>query len=232
MTPDKERKRLAWLVRLHFGYLVAVPLLGMVSWWFLGRSQLPAMIISGFAAIAAYYAILAEGYHLTAHFPSALWAVFSSPAMLVVSSLLGGGFWYFYLDAAFIEVGGMCVGLIAGVTGQIKYKDYFPVVVLYLFMGAFLVFWGLGIYRAHSVFPWYDNIWLVMAFGNEAYGYSRMFVAGRTSLEFGHGRAAREAGARLLPTPLKDDGTGLLMAFGVLIVLSPFVFGLLNYLLK
>lgn len=234
MSPDSQRKLLAFLVRLHFGYLVAVPLLGLVSWWFIGRSALPWMIATGFAAIAAYYALQAERYHLTTHLPSALWVVFSSPLLLVVSSLLGGGFWIFYLDAAFVEIGGMCVGIIAGATVMgIKEKELFSPVVLYIFMGGFLVFWGVGVFHVHKNFEWSDNVWFAAALANEIYIYSRMFLSGDVTLEYGHGQAARRAGADLLPGPFKDDsGTSLLMAFGVLIVLSPFIVGLLSYLFK
>ena len=233
LTPDRKSKLLHRLVWLHFAYLVAIPLIGTVSWWFLNRPMLPWMIGTGFAAIAAYYAIHAEGYHLTTHLPSALWVVFSSPLMLIISSLLGGGFWYFYVDAAYVEVGGLCAGLVVAVTGEIKRKNFFSPVVLYIFMGGFLIFWGWNVYQVHKKFEWYDNIWLVLAFLNESYGYIRMFGSGGTDLEYGHGRAARAAGATLLPGPFKDDqGTSLLMAFGALVVLSPFVVGLLNYLLK
>src|SRR5215213_2709393 len=126
MSPDNERKLLASLVRFHFAYLIAVPLLGIISRWFLQRSLIGWMIASGFAAIAAYYSLQAERYHLTAHLPSALWVVFSSPLLLIVSSLLGGGFWYFYLDASYVEVGGMCAGIIAGATVKgLKEREYF-----------------------------------------------------------------------------------------------------------
>jgi hypothetical protein len=119
------------------------------------------------------------------------------------------------------------------VTGEIKRKNYFSPVVLYIFMGGFLIFWGWNVYVVHKKFEWYDNIWLVLAFVNESYGYIRMFTSGSTTLEYGHGRAARAAGAGLLPSPVKsDDGTALLMAFGALVVLSPFVVGLLNYFFK
>jgi hypothetical protein len=235
MSPDKERKLLVRLVRFHFAYLVAVPLLGIISWWFLRRPALPWMIASGFAAIAAYYSLQAERYHLTTHLPSALWVVFSSPLLLVISSLLGGGFWYFYLDAAFVEIGGMCAGIIAGATVKAtKERDgYFYAGVLYLFMGIFLLVWGWGVFWLHKRFEWYDNVWLVAALANEIYIYSRMFISGELDLEYGHGRAARKAGADLLPGPFKEDsGSSLIAAFGVLIVLSPFIVGLLNYLFK
>lgn len=234
MSPDKERQLLVSLVRFHFAYLVAVPLLGIISWWFLNRPALPWMIASGFAAIAAYYSLQAERYHLTTHLPSALWVVLSSPLLLLISSLLGGGFWYFYADAAFVEVGGMCAGIIAGATVKgIREREFFYMGVLYLFMGLFLAVWGWGLFKLHKNFPWHDNIWLVAALANEIYIYSRMFVSGEIDLEYGHGQAARRAGADLLPGPFKaDDGVSLLMAFGVLIVLSPFIVGLLNYLLK
>ena len=233
MSPDRERKLLALLVRFHFAYLVAVPLLGIVSWWFLGRWVVGWMIASGFAAIAAYYALQAERYQLTAHLPSALWVVFSSPLMLVISSLLGGGFWYFYLDAAFIEVGGMCAGIIAGATVKgLKEQEYFYMGVLYVFMGLFLAVWGWGLVQLHRNFHWYDNIWLVAALLNEIYIYSRMFISGDLDVEYGHGRAAQKAGAGLLPGPIKDDGSSLIAAFAVLVVLSPFILGLLHYLFR
>jgi hypothetical protein len=233
MSPDTERKLLGHLVRFHFAYLIAVPLLGLISWWFLWRYALGGMIAAGFAAIAAYYALQAERYQLTAHLPSALWVVFSSPLLLVISSLLGGGFWYFYLDAAYIEVGGMCAGIIAGATVKgLKEKEYFYMGVLYIFMGLFLVVWGWGIVKLHRGFKWYDNIWLVFALANEIYIYSRMFISGDLDVEYGHGRAARKAGAGLLPGPVKDDGSSIIAAFAVLVVLSPFILGLLYYLSK
>jgi hypothetical protein len=233
MSPDKERKLLAFLVRFHFAYLVVVPLLGIISWWFLERRLLGWMIASGFAAIAAYYALQAERYHLTAHLPSALWVVFSSPLLLLISSLLGGGFWYFYLDAAFVEVGGMCAGIVAGATVKgLKEREYFYMGVLYVFMGGFLLVWGWGLSKLHRNFDWYDNIWLVAALVNEIYIYSRMFIAGELDLEYGHGRAARSVGADVLPGPIKDDGFSLILAFAILVILSPFVLGLLNYLFK
>ena len=228
----QRRKLLAYLVRAHFAYLVAVPLLGIVSWWFLRRPLLPLMLFAGFAAIAAYYALLAERYHLTTHLPSALWVVFSSPALLLVASLAGGGFWYFYLDAAFVEVGGMCAGIVAGATVKgLKEREYFFMGVLYLFMGGFLAVWGWGVFAMHRAFAWHENVWLVAALANEAYIYGRMFISGELDLEYGHGRAARRARADLLPGPFRDDqGSSLVAAFGVLVVLSPFVIGLLNYL--
>lgn len=233
MSPDQERKLLTLLVRFHFAYLIAVPLLGLVSWWFLRRSALGWMIASGFAAIAAYYALQAERYQLTAHLPSALWVVFSSPLLLLISSILGGGFWYFYLDAAYIEVGGMCAGIIAGATVKgLKEREYFNMGVLYIFMGLFLAVWGLSLFRLHRGFPWYDNIWLVIALCNEIYIYSRMFISGDLDVEYGHGRAARRAGAQLLPGPVKDDGSAIIAAFAVLIVLSPFILGILHYFFK
>jgi hypothetical protein len=233
MSPDKERKLLAHLVRFHFAYLIVVPFLGIVSWWFLRRPAIAGMIAAGFAAIAAYYSLQAERYHLTAHLPSALWVVFSSPLLLIISSLLGGGFWFFYLDAAFIEVGGMCAGIIAGATLKgLKEREYFLMGVLHLFMGLFLAVWGWGLWKLHGNFHWYDNIWLVFALLNEIYIYSRMFVSGEIDLEYGQGRAARRAGADLLPSPVKDDGTLLIGIFAVLVVLSPFILGILNYLFK
>ncbi|HEX8922972.1 MAG TPA: hypothetical protein VF766_15970 [Pyrinomonadaceae bacterium] len=233
MSPDKERKLLVSLVRFHFAYLVAVPLLGIISWWFLARPLVGWMIASGFAAIAAYYSLQAERYQLTAHLPSALWVVFSSPLLLLVSSLLGGGFWYFYLDAAYVEVGGMCAGIIAGATVKgLKEREYFYMGVLYTFMGGFLLAWGWGLAKLHRNFAWYDNIWLILALANEIYIYSRMFISGELDLEYGHGRAAQRAGADLLPAPFKDDGAWLIGMFAILVVLSPFVLGLLNYLFK
>lgn len=232
MSPDGQRKLLTALVRIHFAYLVAVPLVGIVSWWFLQRPALPLMLFSGFAAVAAYYSLQAERYHLTTHLPSALWVVFSSPLLLVVSSLSGGGVWYFYLDAAFVEVGGMCAGIVAGATVKgIKEREYFYMGVLYLFMGGFLVVWGRGVLLLHRNFDWHDNVWLVAALANEIYIYSRMFLSVEIDLEYGHGRGARRAGADLLPGPFRQDqGFSLLIAFAVLVVLSPFVIGLLNYL--
>jgi hypothetical protein len=233
MHPDKERKLLALLVRFHFAYLVAVPLLGLLSWWFLDRPKLGWMIASGFAAIAAYYALQSERYSLTTHLPSALWVVFSSPLLLLIASLLGGGFWYFYLDAAFIEIGGLCAGIVVGATVKgIREREYFNMGVLYTFMGGFLLVWGWGLYRLHRGFPWYDNIWLLAAVANGAYIYSRMFISGDLEVEYGHGRAAREAGAGLMPGPIKDDGFSLILVFAILVILSPFALGLLNYFFK
>lgn len=234
MSPDSKRKLLTYLVRLHFAYLVMVPLLGIISWWFIRRGALALMIISGFAAIAAYYSLQAERYHLTTHLPSALWVVFSNPLLLLVSSLLGGGFWYFYLEAAYVEVGGMCAGIIAGATLKgIKEREYFYPAVLYIFMGGFLLVWGHGLFRLHRTFEWYDNIWLAAALVNEIYSYSRMFISGEIYLEYGHGRAARARGAGLLPGPFKaDEGFSLILAFAILIVLSPLVLGLLSYFFK
>jgi hypothetical protein len=160
--------------------------------------------------------------------------VFSSPLLLLIASLAGGGFWYFYLDAAFVEVGGMCAGIVAGATVKgLKEKEYFFMGVLYLFMGGFLAVWGWGVFQAHRNFDWHDNLWLIAALVNEIYIYSRMFVSGELDLEFGHGRAARRAGADLLSGPFKDDqGFSLILIFAVLVVLSPFIFGLLNYVFK
>ncbi len=234
IPPDRKRKLLASLVRIHFAYLVTVPLLGLVGWWFVRREFLPVMLICGFAAIAAYYSLQAERYHLTTHLPSALWVVFSSPLLLVVSSLMGGGFWYFYVEAAFVEVGGMCAGIIAGATVKgLKEREYFFPVVLYIFMGGFLLAWGWGVFQVHRGFGWYDNLWLVAALVNEVYGYGLMFASGDIDLEYGHGRAARRSGAELLPGPLREDaGATLIGAFAVLVVLSPFIIGLLNYFFK
>jgi hypothetical protein len=48
-----------------------------------------------------------------------------------------------------------------------------------------------------------------------------------------HGRRARRSGAGLLPGPLREDaGAALIGAFAVLVVLSPFLLGLLNYFFK
>ena len=234
LTGDRRRRLLRYLTGLHFAYLVAVPLLGIISWWFLDRRWLALMTFSGFAAIAAYYALQAERYHLTTHLPSALWVVFSSPLMLFIASLTGGGFWQFYLDAAFVEIGGMCAGILAGATVKgIKEKEVFSPVVLYIFMGGFLAVWGWGVFRVHRDFDWHDNAWLVAALLNEIYIYTRMFVSGDITLEYGHGRAAQRAGAELLEGPFRvDDGFSLLLAFGILIVLSPFIIGLLTYLFK
>jgi hypothetical protein len=100
-------------------------------------------------------------------------------------------------------------------------------------MGGFLLFWGWGVFNLHRSFPWYDNIWLVFALFNEVYIYSRMFISGELDLEYGHGRAARRAGADLLEGPFRqDDGASLIAAFAILIVLSPFILGLLSYLFK
>jgi hypothetical protein len=234
MSPDNRRKLLSYLVRVHFAYLVAVPVLGIISWWFLRRGSMPLMIFSGFAAIAAYYSLLAERYYLTTHLPSALWVVFSSPLLLLIASLAGGGFWYFYLDAAFVEVGGMCAGIVAGATVKgLKEKEYFFMGVLYLFMGGFLAVWGWGVFREHKIFDWYDNMWVIAALANETYIYSRMFISSELDLQFGHGRAARRAGAGLLSGPFRDDqGFSLILVFAILVVLSPFIFGLLSYLSK
>src|SRR5204862_1718020 len=116
MLSDKRLKFLACLARLHFAYLVAVPLLGLLSWWFVQRSSLGLMLISGFAAIAAYYSLQVERYHLTTHLPSALWVIFLGPLLLFTSSLFGGGLWFFFVDATFVEVGSMCAGIIVGAT--------------------------------------------------------------------------------------------------------------------
>src|SRR5262249_2032791 len=150
--------------------------LGLLSWWFIQRSSLGLMIIAGFAAIAAYYSLQVERYHLTTHLPSALWIIFLGPILLVTASVLGGGLWFFFLDATFVEVGGMCAGIVAGATARgVMEKEYGMPAVLYFFMGGFIGVWGWGIVRTHGRFHWYDNIWLAAAFANSAYGYSRMF---------------------------------------------------------
>lgn len=231
MSPDRGGKLLALLVRLHFSYLVAIPLLGLVSWWFVRRPSLLLMIIAAFAAIAAYYALQAEKYHLTSHLPSAVTTVFVGPLLLLVSSMLGGGFWYFFLDATFVEIGGMCGGIVVAATVKgLAEKEYRNPAVLYLFMGGFLAIWGWGIFVTHGQFHWYDNIWLAAAFLFSAYGYSRMFVSGELELLYGNTGAAARAGASWLPGPLQDDkGFGLILVFAILIILSPLVLGLLEY---
>src|SRR5437763_1330265 len=118
MSPDTRRKLLYFLVRLHFAYLIAIPLLGLISWWFIWRSALTIMIIASFAPIAAY-------------------------------------------------------------------------------------------------------------------SYSRMFISGEVELRYGGTRAALRAGADWLDGPLqKDKGFALILIFAILIVLSPFVYGLLKYVGK
>src|SRR5947207_15910441 len=116
MSPDTRRKLLYFLVRLHFAYLIAIPLLGLISWWFIWRSALTIMIIASFAPIAAYYSLQGERYHLTTHLPSAVWVVISNPLFVLIFSLFGGGFWFFFLDATFVEIGCMCAGIVVGAT--------------------------------------------------------------------------------------------------------------------
>ena len=219
-------------MRLHFAYLVAVPLLGIVSWWFVRRSFLAVMIFAGFAAIAAYYALQSERYHLTTHLASAISTVFVGPLLLMVSSILGGGIWFFFIDATFVEVGGMCAGIVIGATVKgLREREYGLPLILYVFMGGFLLAWGWGILRTHVQFHWHDNIWMAVAFLNAAWGYSRMFISGDLDLNYGNTRAAARAGADWLPGPLQDDqGASLILIFAILIVLSPLLLGLLGYL--
>ena len=234
MTDATRVKVLNYLVRLHFAYLVAIPLLGLASWWFVRRSSLALMIIAGFAAIAAYYALLSEKYHLTTHLPSALYVVFLGPALIMISSLLGGGLWYFFIDATFVEVGGMCAGIVVGATVKgLNEKEYGMPVILYIFMGGFIAVWGWGVLRTHGQFRWYDNIWLVVALINVGYGHSRMFISGDLELNYGGTRAAARAGADWLPGPLQDQqGFSLILVFAILIVLSPVVLGFLSYIMR
>ena len=73
----------------------------------------------------------------------------------------------------------------------------------------------------------------VAAFLNGAHGYSRMFISGEVELRYGNTRAAARAGAGWLEGPLNDDrGFVLILIFAVLIVLSPFALGVMNYWLK
>lgn len=234
MSPETRRKLLDFLVRFHFAYLVAIPTLGLVSWWFVRRSSLMVMIIAGFAAIAAYYALQVEQYHLTAHLPSAATTVFVPPILLVTSSILGGGLWFFFLDATFVEVGGMCGGIVVAATVKgLREKEYFMPAVLYIFMGGFVAVWGWGILVTHRQFRWYDNIWLGVAFLYTAYGYGRMFISGDVELMYGNTRAANRAGAEWLPGPMQDEkGFSLILVFAILIILSPIVLGFMEYISK
>ena len=234
MNPDTRTRLLHYLVRFHFAYLIAIPLLGLLSWWFTWRQSLIVMIAAGFAAIAAFYSLQIERYHLTKHLPSALWVVLSAPVLLLTASLFGGGLWFFFLDATFVEIGGMCAGIVAGATVRgIEEREYKMPAVLYVFMGGFVAVWGWAIIRTHTQFHWYDNVWLVVAFVNSAYGYSRMFISGDVELRYGNTRAAARADAGWLDGPLNEDkGFVLILIFAVLIVLSPFALGLVNYILK
>ncbi len=234
LSSKARRQLLNFLVRFHFAYLVAIPLLGLVSWWFVRRSALMLMIIAGFAAIAAYYALQTEQYHMTAHLPSALTTVFVGPALLVTASVLGGGLWFFFVDATFVEIGGMCGGIVVAATVKgIREREYTNPAILYFFMGGFVAIWGWGIFVTHRQFHWYDNIWLAAAFIYSAYGYGRMFISGDVELLYGNTRAASRAGAAWLPGPLQEEkGFSLIVVFAVLIILSPFVFGLLEYISK
>jgi hypothetical protein len=234
MTPETGSRLLHYLVRFHFAYLITIPLLGLVSWWFVWRPALLVMIIAGFAAIAAFYSLQIERYHLTRHLPSAVWVILSGPLLLVTASLLGGGLWFFFLDATFVEIGGMCAGIVFAATViGIEQREYKMPAILYLFMGGFIVVWGWAMMRTHARFHWYDNVWLGAAFLNSAYGYGRMFGSGDVELRYGHTRAAARAGAGWLTGPLNENnGFVLIVIFAILIMLSPFVLGVLNYVLK
>ena len=234
MTPETRSRLLHYLVRFHFAYLITIPLLGLISWWFVRRQALIIMIASGFAAIAAFYSLQIERYHLTRHLPSALWVVFTGPLLLLTASLFGGGLWFFFLDATFVEIGAMCTGIVYAATIRgLDEREYKMPAILYLFMGGFVVVWGWSMVLTHTRFHWYDNVWLIAAFVNGAYGYSRMFISGEVELRYGNTRAAERAGAGWMDGPLKEDnGFVLIVIFAVLIVLSPFVLGLLNYILK
>jgi len=234
MTPETQSRLLHHLVRFHFAYLVTIPVLGLISWWSIWRQSLIVMIASGFAAIAAFYSLQIERYHLTRHLPSALWIVITGPVLILTASLFGGGMWFFFLDATFVEIGTMCAGIVFAATVRgIEEGEYKMPAVLYLFMGGFIVVWGWAMLRTHTRFHWYDNVWLVAAFANGAYGYGRMFVSGDVELRYGNTRAAVRAGAGWLNGPLNEDGVfALILVFAVLIVLSPFAVGLLNYILK
>ena len=231
MTDENRAKLLHYLCRFHFAYLITIPFLGLISWWFVRPSALAAVIIAGFAPIAAYYALQVERYHLTTHLPSALWVTISGPLLVLISSIRGGGIWFFFVDATFIEIGGMCAGIIVGATVKgIREREYFYPGVLYVFMGAFVAVWGWLIWQAHAVFRWQDNVWLLAALANETYGYSRMFISGDVDLYYGNTRAAKRAGADWMRGPLKDEhGFALILVFAVIIILSPFVIGLLRY---
>ncbi|HYW70631.1 MAG TPA: hypothetical protein VE961_06340 [Pyrinomonadaceae bacterium] len=234
MSPENRSRLLHYLVRFHFAYLISIPLLGLIGWWFVWRSSLMVMIIAGFAAIAAFYSLQIERYHLTAHLPSAMWVVLSGPLLLVAASWFAGGLWFFFVDATFVEIGGMCAGIVAGATVRgLEDREYRMPAILYFFMGGFVVVWGWGMVQTHAGFHWYDNVWLIVAFANAAYGYSRMFVSGEIELRYGNTRAAARAGTGWLNGPLNDHkGFVLIVVFAVLIVLSPFVLGALNYFVK
>jgi len=234
MTPETRSRVLHYLVRFHFAYLITIPLLGLFSWWVIWRQALLVMIAAGFAAIAAFYSLQIERYHLTTHLPSALWVVLTGPLLLLAASVFGGGLWFFFVDATFVEIGCMCVGIVYAATIRgIEEREYKMPAVLYLFMGGFVVVWGWGMVRTHGGFHWYDNVWLVAAFVNGAYGCCRMFVSGEIELRYGNTRAAARAGAEWLPGPLQDDqGFSLILVFAILIILSPFALGLLDYFSK
>jgi hypothetical protein len=234
MTPETRSRLLHYLIRFHFAYLITIPLLGLISWWFIWRQALIVMIASGFAAIAAFYSLQIERYHLTEHLPSALWVVLTGPLLLLMASFFGGGMWFFFLDATFVEIGGMCAGIVYAATIRgIDEREYKMPAILYLFMGGFIAVWGWAMAKTHTKFHWYDNVWLVAAFVNGAYGYSRMFVSGEVELRYGNTRASVRAGAGWLNGPLNEDnGFVLILIFAVLIVLSPFALGLMNYFLK
>lgn len=234
MTDETHSRFLHYLVRCHFAYLITIPFLGLVSWWFVRPSALALVIITGFAPIAAYYSLQIERYNLTKHLPSALWVTISGPLLVLIASIRGGGIWFFFVDATFIEVGGMCAGIIIGATVKgLREREYFYPVVLYVFMGAFSAGWGWAIYQAHAGFRWQDNVWLIAAFINEGYGYSRMFISGDVDLYYGNTRSAQRADAGWMPGPLKDEhGFALILVFAIIIILSPFVIGLLKYVGK
>src|SRR6185369_15436494 len=140
MTPETRSRVLHYLVRFHFAYLVTIPLLGLISWWVIWRQALLVMIAAGFAAIAAFYSLQIERYHLTAHLPSAIWVVLSAPVLLVTASIFGGGLWFFFGDATFVEIGGMCLGIVAAATVRgLDEREYRMPAILYLFMGGFIV---------------------------------------------------------------------------------------------
>ena len=230
MKDETRAKILHYLVRFHFAYLITIPFLGLISWWFVRPSALAAVIIAGFAPIAAYYALQVERYHLTTHLPSALWVTISGPLLVLISSIRGGGVWFFFVDATFIEIGGMCAGIIAGATVKgIREREYFYPGVLYVFMGGFIAVWGWVIWQAHATFGWQNNLWLIAALANETYGYSRMFLSRDLDLYYGNTGAASRAGAGWMRGPLKDEGFALIVIFAVIIILSPFVIGLLKY---
>jgi hypothetical protein len=153
MTPETRSRLLHYLVRFHFAYLITIPLLGLVGWWFIWRQALIVMIASGFAAIAAFYSLQIERYHLTEHLPSALWVVVSGPVLLLMASFFGGGMWFFFLEATFVEVGGMCAGIVYAATIRgIDEREYKMPATLYLFMGGFIAVWGWAMARTHTKF--------------------------------------------------------------------------------